>query len=134
MVKEKVAKEERKKEYIMITENERENNGKGKTTDDREWSAISALLGFANKAGKLKFGLSACYQSCTRRKARLVLLTKDLSMNTRRKIEVVMEQNGIKSITYGTKEQFGLLFNRSDTGLISVEDGDFASGIEKAMA
>lgn len=113
---------------------ERENKSKVKATNQSEWSAISALLGFANKAGKLKFGLSACYQSCIRRKARLVLLTQDLSINTRRKIEGVMEQNGIKSMTYGTKEQFGLLFNRSDTGLISIEDVNFATGIEKTIA
>ncbi len=118
----------------MIKRTEEKRQGKNQGTDIGNWHAISALLGFANKAGKLKFGLSACYQSCAHKKAKLILLASDLGENTIRKIELIIKQNRIKTIVYGTKEQYGLLFNRSNTGLISVEDRDFAAGIEKVVA
>ncbi|MBW6516151.1 MAG: ribosomal L7Ae/L30e/S12e/Gadd45 family protein [Candidatus Cloacimonetes bacterium] len=113
---------------------ERKSRNKDQNAGNNYWSSIATLLGFANKAGKLKFGFSACYQSCVKKKAKLVLITHDLSDHTIRKLKSIIDQNRIKTITYGTKEQFGLLFNRSDIGLISVEDPDFASGIEKIFA
>ena len=109
-------------------------SNKRQMTKNDHWSSIAALLGFANKAGKLKFGFSACYQSCAKKKSRLVILANDLSDHTLRKLALIIDQNRIKTVTYGTKEQFGSLFNRSDIGLISVEDADFANGIERIFA
>jgi ribosomal protein L7Ae-like RNA K-turn-binding protein len=101
---------------------------------EKQWLALSALLGFANKAGKLKFGISACALSCRARKARLIILANDLSSNTRKKIEPIIIHNGIKNISLGTKEQFGRLFNRKNTGLVCIEDTGFAAGIAKITA
>lgn len=103
------------------------------TLDKKKWSALGALLGLAFKAGKLKFGMSAAYQSCEKKRARLVLIARDLSGHSLRKIMFVMTQQGIKSFSCGTKEEFGLLFKRNDTGLIIIEDQNFAAGIEKIL-
>ncbi len=100
----------------------------------KQWQSVAALLGFANKAGKLKFGMSACCHSCSAGKAKLVLQAENLSRNSQNKIASVISQNNIRKISYGTKEQFGRLFNRTNTGLICIEDKNFASGIEKAIA
>jgi|SRR5690554_347989 ribosomal protein L7Ae-like RNA K-turn-binding protein len=97
------------------------------------WQAISGLLGLAYKAGKIKTGMSGCYQSCVSKRSKLVIIADDLSAHSRRKIEHIISTNGIKAFSYGTKRQFGLLFNRNDTGLISIEDSDFVAGIEKVM-
>lgn len=98
------------------------------------WQPLSALLGLANKAGKLKFGMTACYQSCASKRAKLVLIAENLSDNSRKKIEHVIDQQGLKAFSYGTKEKFGLLFNRSNIGLICIEDVNFAAGIEQLMS
>jgi ribosomal protein L7Ae-like RNA K-turn-binding protein len=97
------------------------------------WQAISGLLGLAYKAGKVKTGMSGCYKSCVSKRARLVIMADDLSDHSRRKIEHIISTNRIKAFSYGTKKQFGQLFKRNDTGLLSIEDSDFAAGLEKVM-
>lgn len=101
---------------------------------DDQWRELATLLGFARKAGRLSFGISACSQSCLRKKAKLIILAKDLSDNTRKRIDPIIHQNRIKSVLYGTKAQFGILFNRKDTGMICIEDVGFADGIERLIS
>jgi len=102
--------------------------------ETKEMDSIIKLLQLARKAGKAKAGMSACCSSCIKNSAELVICAEDISLNSKQKVERIAQQKGVELLTYGKKEMFSELFQRTTTGLICIEDKNFASGILKALA
>ena len=90
---------------------------------------ILNLLHLARKAGKLQFGFDACERSCFSSQAKLVIYASDLSLNTRKNMIKIIQANNVKSIELSTKKNFGSAFKIRETGIITVNDSNFAKGI-----
>jgi ribosomal protein L7Ae-like RNA K-turn-binding protein len=90
---------------------------------------ILNLLHLARKAGKLQFGFDACERSCFSSQAKLVIYASDLSPNTRKNLIKIIQANNVKSIELSTKKNFGNTFKIRETGIMIVNDSNFAKGI-----
>ena len=95
---------------------------------------ITNLLHLAFKAGKVKVGMSASCSSCLKNKAVLVVCALDISDNSKDKIERIARRQNVKFLVYGDKNLYSGIFQRCVTGILSIEDKNFASGILKALA
>jgi len=96
-------------------------------------SKIFFLLHLAKKAGKLKFGMAEVERSCSYKRARLVLIAKNLSNNSRKKVEKIKEISKISFLEYSTKEKFSFEFQKRDLGILILEDINFAKGISDLL-
>lgn len=90
---------------------------------------VMNLLHLARKAGKLQFGFDACERSCFSSHAKLVIYASDLSHNTLKNLIEMVQANNVKSIELSTKKNFGSTFKIRETGIITVNDSNFAKGI-----
>lgn len=90
---------------------------------------ILNLLHLARKAGKLQFGFDACERSCFSSQAKLVIYASDLSPNTQKNLIKIIQANNVKSIELSTKKNFGNTFKIRETGIMIVNDSNFAKGI-----
>jgi len=91
------------------------------------------LLGFANRARKLTFGMHATVSAIRKKNMRLVLLAADLSENSKRKItNEIGTQTPI--LTVGSKDFFGRIAGRAELGIVGVVDSSFAKSIRKLVS
>lgn len=90
---------------------------------------VKALLGFANKAGKLALGRSAVYSSHQKDKLCAIVLAKDASV----KVEEMMKTLKIEHFYFGTKDSLGQLFGRDKVGVIGLLDHGFTQSIRQAL-
>lgn len=94
---------------------------------------ISNMLHLACKAGKVKIGMTASRSSCLKKRSELVICASDISKNSRDKIEKSARLGGVSFRIFGDKKLYSGLFQRQTTGIISIEDKNFASALLKAM-
>lgn len=92
---------------------------------------IVTLLQFARKAGKVAYGFEACKREILNGKSMLLIMTKDLSENTRNKIQKLSETASGRVVCkqFGTQEQLSAALGLPFTGLVSILDNNFASKI-----
>ncbi len=92
------------------------------------------LLGIARKAGKLELGSEAVKESVRRHRAKLVLLSCDLSQRTVRSIRETAEMAGVPVgvLSVGMDEAEASLGKRA--GAIAVNDTGFAKALVKLGA
>jgi len=95
--------------------------------------SINSLLQICHKAGKLAFGMDVGYRKLNKGKCKLLILSSDLSVRNSKKLEKEGHDKGVTVIEYGTKAEFGRIFNRTETGILSIEDRNFARGIKKKL-
>lgn len=98
--------------------------------DDKK---IITLLQFAQKAGKLISGSDAVQRYARTGKVRLIILTTDLSFQTRRKIIYLNQALNIPLVTWGLKSDT-LQFNLKEAGVLAVIDHNFAKGLLKYLS
>lgn len=92
-------------------------------------SSISALLGFAQKSGKLFIGESAVEAALKKKKARLILLAEDLPPNRIVRWELRINSAGLKKVAIGTKQELGQVLGLAELGVIAVSDRQMAAAI-----
>jgi len=92
------------------------------------------LLGIARRAGKLDLGAEAAKQAVRRRRAKLVLLSADLSRRTGETVRAEAENAGVPAapLEAGMDEVEAALGKR--TGVIAVNDRGFAEALRKLSA
>lgn len=92
---------------------------------------ILTLMQFARKAGKLVHGFEACRKEISHGKIKLVLLTQDISDNTKEKMMRFMEETGksIPTLEYGTQQEMSAALGLPWTGIIGILDNNFAGKI-----
>ena len=61
---------------------------------------VSGMLGLASKAGKICFGVDATCEAIEKQIAKLVIIAKDASENTAKKIEKLSKEKNIKYFSY----------------------------------
>ena len=99
-------------------------------TNDR----LMSLLGLARKAGKLELGSEAVKQAVHRRKAKLVLLSGDLSPRTLQAMQEEAEKAGVRTaaLPAGMDAVQAALGQRA--GVLAVNDSGFAEALLKLCA
>ncbi|MDY6915168.1 MAG: ribosomal L7Ae/L30e/S12e/Gadd45 family protein [Candidatus Cloacimonadota bacterium] len=94
---------------------------------------LKSLLQLAKKAGKLSYGYDAAERSCRNGDSALILMAKDLSARTQKGFSYNANAYNINFKEVGTKKDFGIILNRKEVGIISINDKNFAEGILKSL-
>lgn len=89
------------------------------------------MLGFAHRAGKLTFGMSATLGLLKKGKTSAIILANDISKNSEKKLQPLAAESKVPIFRCGTKRQFGDFFGRQETGIIGIRDASFAKAIRK---
>lgn len=88
---------------------------------------ILSILGLCKKSGNLALGFDACIESVKQKKSQIILITKDLSDNTKQKLFNQVDTNLIYSAELSMDEINDFLGKAC--GIISVNNKGFAKKI-----
>ena len=92
---------------------------------------ILSILGLCKKSGNLSLGFDACIDACKQKKSHLILVTKDLSDNTKQKLYNQLDDYLI-SPTNLTMSEINAILRRA-CGIISINDKGFAEKIKSLL-
>lgn len=88
---------------------------------------ILSLLGLCKKSGNLALGFDSCIESVNQKKSQIILITRDLSDNTKQKLFNQVDTNLIYSTELSMDEISNFL--GKICGIISVNNKGFAKKI-----
>lgn len=94
---------------------------------------IYSFIGLAKKAGAIMAGEGLTEMSVKRRKACLVIITEDASVNTRKKVETALYNSDIPLLEFGQKDKLGQRLGKPFFSVISVTNRGFADRIEELI-
>jgi ribosomal protein L7Ae-like RNA K-turn-binding protein len=94
---------------------------------------IHSYLGFAKRSGNLLSGYNTCEQAVLRKKAKLVILTEDVSENTKKKFLKMAKDNHIPAYVYGDSTEVPMYAGSDGKGVFCITDKNFATVIEKEI-
>ncbi|WP_206457822.1 L7Ae/L30e/S12e/Gadd45 family ribosomal protein [Anaerovorax sp. IOR16] len=94
---------------------------------------IDTYLGFAKKSRNLITGYNTCIYAAQKNKLKLLLITEDVSDNTKKKFMELTKAEKIPMKIYGTKEQLSKLTGEIDKGIFGITDSHFAQIIGKEL-
>lgn len=104
------------------------------TQESRKMKKVFNLLQMCARAGQLKIGFDSTSKVVKQGKAKVVIMTEDFSEKNQQKINRICLRGGIPVYILGTKESFGELFSRKDTGVLATCDKNFAKGLSSILA
>jgi len=87
------------------------------------------ILGFANRAGKLRLGMSSNLQALAKGRACAIIFAEDSSENAQSKIKSAASAKRVPIYRFGNKARFGELFGRNEVAIIGIVDSGFAKAI-----
>ncbi len=90
---------------------------------------IHSYLGFAKKSRNLISGYNSCIYAVGRGKVNLLILTEDLSDNTKRKFRNIAESGGIEMRFFGTIEKMQEMTGDTGRGIYGVTEKNLAKAI-----
>ncbi|MBM3262048.1 MAG: ribosomal L7Ae/L30e/S12e/Gadd45 family protein [candidate division Zixibacteria bacterium] len=93
--------------------------------------SILGLIGLAFRARQVRAGASATRALIRSGKARLVVVAKDSSENTKRLFTYLARQQAIPIVEGHTCEEFGVCFDGAPKAVVTIIDAHFADGILK---
>lgn len=92
------------------------------------------MLGLAKKAGALEIGTNNVVNSIKSQKAKLVVITVDISDNTKKLITDKAKYRNVKTITVPvTMEELAKAFGKSVTSSVAITDINFVFAIIKQL-
>lgn len=92
-----------------------------------------SLLGFAKKSGNLVSGVNTCGFAIGKGKAKLVILTEDISEGSEKKIMKEIRKKGVPYIKYGTIDELSHIAGESGRSVFAVLDKGFAESILREL-
>ena len=98
-----------------------------------ETARISALLGFAQKAGKVFSGESTVEAKLGKKGACLLITATNAPEETKKKMERLAANRGIPFYLFGEKAELGIAIGKSPRNTILVMDAGFAAALEKYL-
>ena len=94
--------------------------------------SILSLLGICRRAGKLTIGNDAVVEDSKSGAAKLVILTRDISANTEKKLR--KELGAVRVMTLDrSKEELGFALGRRLAAVVAVCDDGFAAKLIKLI-
>ena len=91
---------------------------------------VFALLGFAQRSGKVVSGEQGVASALHRDKVHCLIVAKDSSQNTLRKYSAKAAAQNVPVYLFGTKLELGQAIGKAQRSLIAVLDSGFARAIE----
>lgn len=97
---------------------------------------VLTLLGFASKSGNLSYGADSVKESLKRKRAKLIIIAKDISDKSRKEIKffalktdtpVIDADFDIETLSHAIGKKGGII-SVNDTGFASVIKGGNANG------
>lgn len=92
---------------------------------------ILGLIGLAMKAGKVAFGADSVEENITKRKAKLIIISKESSERTKSKFVKLCEKYNIPIIIDGKIEELSKKIGKNNKAVIGIKDINFANSIQK---
>ena len=96
-------------------------------------SKIYSFIGLARKAGAVQTGEELVVKAIRRKKACLVIIANDASMNTRGKIEHALKGTGIPMFLFGDKEKLGHALGKPFFSAIAITDNGFSERVKEMI-
>lgn len=90
---------------------------------------IHSYLGFSKRSRSLISGYNSCTHGMERGKIRLLILTEDLTENTRQKFKKLAATQEVPLRIYGTKEELSKMTGENNRGVFGVTDKNLAAAI-----
>jgi len=92
------------------------------------------LIGLANRAGKVSAGTMAAKTSLLRRRAVILLMSEDISENTKQSLQTVCSRQKIPWLMFGNKYDLGTSVGKAYRVAVTVNDEGFKNAIISALA
>ena len=92
---------------------------------------ILSLLGLCKKSGNISFGFDSCIEAVRQKISQLVLITKDLSDNTKQKLLNQVDETLICTVELSMDDVNAFL--GKSCGIISVNNKGFAEKIKSLV-
>ncbi len=86
---------------------------------------VISYLGFAKKSGNLLSGANTCTFAMAKGKAKLIILSEDISENSEKKIMKEIRKYGVKYVKYGQGEELSRAVGTSGRSVFAVCDNNF---------
>lgn len=93
----------------------------------------ASLLGFAQAAGALVSGETACELALRRGELRLLLIASDASPRTRDRLLHLANRHQVAWVEHGTKDELGAWIGKSPRAAVGVKEAQFARALSKAL-
>lgn len=93
--------------------------------------SILWLLSLARKAGKAEVGSFLSEKAIKGRRAELVIIAKDCSDNTKKKIKNCSEYYNVEFFEYSNMSELARVCGKENVSVVAVCDKNFANGIAK---
>lgn len=95
---------------------------------------IQALLGFAQKAGKIAAGDDMVIAGIKKKQVFFVILAKNASENSCKDVLYYINKYQIPYLVWFDKETLGCMIGKSPRAALGVMDKNFAMGIQKCIS
>ncbi len=94
-----------------------------------EQDRLLRLLGLAQRAGKVKSGNFAAEESVKKGACRLLLISRDTSDASKKKLRNMCEYYDTRYMEYSEKESLGHAIGKEMRSVVAIEDDGFAGSI-----
>lgn len=95
---------------------------------------VYSMIGFAQKAGKLSSGASASRTSLLRRKAYLLIMSNDISDNSKELLVKSCEKKNVPWIVVGSKYELGTCVGKAYRVAVTINDPGMARTITDSIS
>lgn len=94
---------------------------------------VGGRLGLARRAGQIISGDTAVKGAIKAGKARLIIMASDAAARTREELTAIAYSNSVVAITWGTKEELGMIAGKTPRSAVALLDENMARGILGAL-
>ncbi len=94
---------------------------------------VYSFLGLAQKAGKLHSGEFACEKLIAKGSTRLVIVTEDASVNTKKRFKNKCTFYNTKLVLFGEKSRLGSALGKDIRAVVVVTEEGFARRLEELI-
>jgi len=91
------------------------------------------LISIAKKAGKVETGEFLTTKTLQEGRAYLVIIAKDTSEKSTKRLTGISENYECKSVIYGTKEELGRFTGKTEKSVIAITDEGLSNAILKKI-
>ncbi|MCQ2547857.1 MAG: ribosomal L7Ae/L30e/S12e/Gadd45 family protein [Clostridia bacterium] len=96
-------------------------------------SKLSAYFGFATKSRNLVSGYNTVLDGIARKKVKLVVVAKDVSENSKKKLETACREAKVKYLEFSTIEELSKICGQNNKGIFGINDNNFSEAIVKEI-
>lgn len=96
-------------------------------------SKLHSYMGFAKKSGNLVTGFNTCVFEMSKKRIKLLIIAKDISENSGKKIEKEAKKHQVNYRIYGETDVLSQMAGTSGRSIFGITDDNFANVILKEI-